>query len=92
MELTVSPGTCEVKVPSMNVSANVNSPRQMKFVGKLRRTPSQHAIAINVTNKIMMAIQIKFGLACKNRFVPVCHTHNEMKRRPTPNCVWNCDN
>lgn len=55
--ITVSGGTAEVSVPNMNDSANVNSPKNIKFVGGVRRTPSQHAIAIIVTKSTANATQ-----------------------------------
>lgn len=47
----------DVIVPSINVWANVNNPKNMKFVGDVRRTLSQHAIEINVTNRMANATQ-----------------------------------
>lgn len=54
---TVSGGTVEVNVPSMNDSATVNSPKNMKFVGGVRRTLSQQAMAIIVTKSTTKATQ-----------------------------------
>lgn len=46
----ISAGTLMVKQPNKNDSAAVNNPKKMKFVGAVRRTLSQHDIAIIVTN------------------------------------------
>lgn len=54
---TVSAGTAEVSVPNMNDCANVNNPKNMKFVGGVRRTLSQQAIAIIVTKRTAIATQ-----------------------------------
>lgn len=58
---TVSAGTLMVMVPNMNDSATVNKPKKMKLVGDVRRTLSQHAIAIIVTTKTANATHINCG-------------------------------
>lgn len=68
--ITVSAGTREVNVPSMNDCASVNRPKNMKFVGDVRRTPSQHAIAIIDTNRTTNATQNSSVWELRNRFVP----------------------
>lgn len=52
---TVPDGTLEVSVPNINDCANVNNPKNMKFVGDVRRTLSQQAIAIIVTKRTAIA-------------------------------------
>lgn len=67
---TVSGGTLEVMLPNINDSANVNKPKKMKFVGDVRRTLSQHAIAIIVTIRTARATHINSVCFRKNSFVP----------------------
>lgn len=55
--ITVSGGTADVSVPNINDWAIVNKPKNMKFVGDVRRTLSQQAIAIIVTNNTAKATQ-----------------------------------
>lgn len=68
---TVSAGTLEVMLPNMNDSANVNRAKKMKFVGDVRRTLSQHAIAIIVTTRTARATHTNSVCLAKNNFVPV---------------------
>lgn len=67
---TVFGGTVDVIVPSINDSAHVKSPRNMKFMGDVRRTLSQQAIAIIVTKSTAMATQNNSRWFFKNTFVP----------------------
>lgn len=67
---TVSGGTFEVIQPSINDSARVNSPKNMKLVGDVRRTLSQHAIEIIVTTRTARATQISSVWFRRNNFVP----------------------
>lgn len=59
--LTVSGEYLMAIQPSKNDSANVKSISSMKFRGKLRRTPSQHAIGIIIATMQPNATHISQG-------------------------------
>lgn len=67
---TVSGGSLDVILPNIKDSAKVNSPKNMKLVGAVRRTLSQHAIAIIVTTSTARATQINSRCAARKFFVP----------------------
>lgn len=85
--ITVSGGTCAVIMPSINDWASVNMPSIMKFVGDVRRTLSQHAIAIIVPNNRTTATQNSSRCCRTKRLVPEWNTHREMKPNETLNCT-----
>lgn len=67
-------------------SAKVNNPRKMKFIGVLRRTPSQHAIEIIVTNKTANATQNNAGFLIAKSFVGLCKANKATKPKVTNSC------
>lgn len=85
---TVSGGTADVNVPNINDWANVNKPRNMKFVGDVRRTPSQQAIAIIVTISTAKATQNNSRWLLKNCFVPWWYTQRQINANDTLNWTW----
>lgn len=83
--ITVFGGTVAVIVPSINDWASVNSPRKMKFMGELRRTLSQQAIAIIVTKSTANATQNNSRWLRRNTLVPAWYTHKQMNANDTLN-------
>lgn len=83
---TVSGGTRDVIVPNMKDWAHVNIPNIMKLVGDVRRTVSQHAIAIIETKSTTNEIQNSSWWALRKFFVPAWKVHNEIN--PTETLNW----
>lgn len=86
--ITVSGGTLAVIMPSINDWATVKRPSIMKLVGDVRRTLSQHAIAIIVPNKTTIDIQNNSVCCLTNKFVPLWKTHREINPNETLNWTW----
>lgn len=87
--ITVSAGTVDVNVPNINDWANVNSAKNIKFMGEVRRTDSQQAIAIIVTTSTARATQNSSLCLERNNFVPWWKVHKQMKANDTVNWAWN---
>lgn len=87
--LTVSAGKRMVIMPSMNDWAHVNNPKKMKFIGAVRRTFVQQAIAMSVTKSMANATHNSSGWVPRNLFVLGWKTHNEMKANEMANWHWN---
>lgn len=80
--------TIAVIVPNINDWANVNSPKNMKFVGDVRRTLSQQANAINETNRTAIATQNSSRWPERKSFVPLWKTHSVINAVDTLNWTY----
>lgn len=85
---TVSAGTLDVITPNKNVCANVNSPKNTKFIGKLRRTFVQQAMAIIVMKSTAKATQNISGWLRSQCLVPSWYTQRAMNANDTLSWHW----